>query len=64
MSGPDRDRPFGDDGFTNPKKHGWATTVLIAVVRAITGVGAGTDGRQWPRQLPLDQPDENRDYRP
>ena len=64
MSEPQHDQPFGDDGFADPRKHGWSVTVLIAVWRAVVGVLAGSQGRVWPRQLPLDDSNDPRDYRP
>lgn len=64
MDDPDHDRPFGDDGFTDPRRKGPIATVFTAILRAVIGVVGGSEGRQWPWQLPLDQPDRNRDYRP
>ncbi|MET3452556.1 hypothetical protein [Curtobacterium sp. 1544] len=64
MGDPDWDRPYGDDGFADPKKRGWLPTVLIAVWRGTVSALAGSQGRTWPRQLPLDNPNDPRDYRP
>jgi hypothetical protein len=64
MGDPHTDRPFGDDGFSNPRKRGWLPTILGAVFRAVIGSGAGAEGRQWPRQLPLHRPQDDEDYRP
>jgi hypothetical protein len=64
MGDVDYDRPYGDDGFADPRKQGWWSTVASAVVRSMIAVLAGMQGRQWPRQLPLDPPEKNRDYRP
>lgn len=58
------DRPFGDDGFEDPRKRGWVATIFSAVLRSVIGVVAGSQGRQWPRQLPLDKPEGHDDYRP
>lgn len=64
MGDPSDDRPYGDDGFASPKTHGLLVTVLVAVWRGTVGALAGSQGRIWPRQLPLDNPDDPRDYRP
>lgn len=64
MSGSDRNRPYGDDAFEDPRRSGWVKTVLLAVLRSVTAVVQGSQGGQWPRQRPLDPPSENKDYRP
>ncbi len=58
------DRPYGDDGFADPRRRGWVATIATAVWRGVVGTLAGSDGRVWPRQAPLDPPDRKRDHRP
>ena len=64
MADHNEDRPYGDDGFSNPRKHGWLWHTVSILSRSVTAVFAGLLGRQWPRQLPLDEPKDRRDYRP
>lgn len=62
----DRDggRPYGDDGFESPHERGFVRTAFSIVTRSVVGVLAGLSGRTWPRQLPLDPPQNRSDYRP
>jgi len=60
----DDDRPWGDDGFEHPHRRGWSATAVRIVTRSVTAVLAAVDGRQWPRQLPLDPPPGRYDHRP
>lgn len=64
MSESNHDQPYGDDGFADPRKHGWLWTILTAIWRGTVGALAGSQERTWPRQLPLDNPNDPRDYRP
>lgn len=59
-----RDRPWGDDAFEDPRRRGLVASVWSILVRSVTTVLAGIDGRTHPRQLPLDPPQERTDHRP
>ncbi|WP_182045841.1 hypothetical protein [Curtobacterium sp. ME26] len=59
-----RDRPWGDDAFEDPRRRGLVATAWSILMRSVTTVLAGIDGRAHQRQLPLDPPQARTDYRP